>query len=172
MTPEHKAKLKEVREKVKAEKDAKFVSKDDFTNFQTKIIDVLQNLSDKIEAQKLPERKVMMATEPEKIGKVYAQHPSALPVVHNLDQISPEYQTIFEKYFDMTDGFKADLKGVNFRIEVPLNLSNAIDAYKDYYKKDIRHKVLDGNDIEGSMEKYCKQVCQNLHYSRRMMLKL
>ena len=161
--------------KIKVEKpivdENKLVSKDDFTNFQSKIVDVLQNLSDKIEAQKPPERKVLMATEPEKTGKVYAQRPSNEPIIHNLDSISPEYQAIFEKYFDVNDGFKAMLKGINFQIEVPLTLSNAIEAYKDFYKKDIRHKVLDGNDIEGSMEKYCKQVCQNLHYNRRILLK-
>src|SRR3990167_3984879 len=162
--------------KTKTEKpivdESKFVSKDDFTNFQSKIVDVLQTLSDKIESQKPPERQVMMATEPEKIGKVYAQRPSNEPIIHNLDSISTEYQAIFEKYFDMNDGFKAMLKGVNFQIEVPLTLSNAIEAYKDFYKKDIRHKVLDGNDIEGSMERYCKIVCQNLRYNRKFLLKL
>jgi len=152
--------------------ESKFVSKDDFTNFQSKIVDVLQNLSDKIEAQKAPERNVLMASKPEEQKKIFAQRPSNEPVVHNLDSISPEYQAIFEKYFDVNDGFKAMLKGVNFQIEVPLTLSNAIEAYKDFYKKDIRHKVLDGNDIEGSMERYCKQVCQNLHYNRRVMLRL
>ena len=151
--------------------ESKFVSKDDFQNFQSKIVDVLQTLSDKVEAQKVPERNVLMAGKPEEQKKVFAQRPSNEPIIHNLDSISPDYQAIFDKYFDVNDGFKAMLKGVNFQIEVPLTLSNAIEAYKDFYKKDIRHKVLDGNDIEGSMERYCKIVCQNLHYSKKFVLK-
>ena len=160
--------------KTKVEKpiidESKFVSKDDFQNFQSKIVDVLQTLSDKVEAQKAPERNVMMAGKPEEQKKVFAQRPSNEPVVHNLDSISPEYQAIFEKYFDMNDGFKADLRGVVFRIDVPYDLST--DPQKEQKKILIHCKVLDGNDIEGSMERYCKMVCQNLHYNRRVMLRL
>lgn len=135
-----------------------------------KIVGVLEGLANKPSA---PERNVIMATEPEKVNAGSVSHTnSAEPVVHNLDAISPSYQEIFDKYFDMTDGFKAMLKGVNFKIEVPLHLSNAQQAHKDFYKNDIRHKVLDGHDIEGTMERYCKLVAHNLNYSRNIRLKI
>mgnify|MGYP001570233748 CR=1 FL=1 len=168
--------------KIKLEnKDAEkvVVLEKSLTDFKTstedklgKIVGVLETLSQQIAEQKPKERNVMMATAPEKVGKVYASHPSAEPFKHNLDILSPDYQAIFEKYFDMTDGFIGNLRGVEFKIEVPINLSNAIDAYKDYYKKDIRCKILDGNDIEGSMEAYCKLVCQNLKYNRKIALRI
>lgn len=163
--------MKKPKDKVEEPKQD-FVTKNDFTDFKSSILDVLQGLSDKIESQKAPERNVMMATAPEKTAKVFEQRPSAEPVEHNLDAISPDYQAIFEKYFDPADGFKGMLRGVSFKIEVPMNLSNAIEAYKDFYKKDVRHKVLDGQDIEGSMEAYCKLVTQNLRYNRKIMLRI
>lgn len=171
MTDEHKAKLKEAREKAKAEREAKFVSKADFDGFKTSVVGILENISNKLNST--PERTVMMATEPEKVNAGAVSHTnSAEPVVHNLDAVSPAYQAIFDKYFDMVDGFKAMLKGVNFKIEVPLHLSNAQQAHKDYYKNDIRHKVLDGHDIEGTMERYCKLVAHNLNYQKNIKLKI
>jgi len=145
-----------------------YVSKEDFEGFKTSVVGILENISNKLNAE--PERKVMMATESKKddAGSV-GSAPSNEPVVHNL---IPEYQMIFEKYFDMDDGFKGMLKGVNFKIEVPLKLSNAQDAHKTFYKSDIRHKVLDGHDVEGSMEKYCKLVASNLNYRRNVKLKI
>lgn len=145
-----------------------FVSKSDFNSFKDSVVGILENISNKLNSE--PERKVMMATENKKddAGSV-GSAPSNEPVVHNL---IPEYQMIFDKYFDMEDGFKAMLKGVNFKIEVPLKLSNAQEAYKVYYKNDIRHKVLDGHDVEGSMEKYCKLVANNLNYKKNIKLKI
>ena len=179
MTEAHKQKLKEAREKAKAEKDAKVVLLEQSLNeFKTstddkfnKIIGVLETMANK---PTTPERNVMMATEGEKpvtAGSVSHTN-SAEPVVHNLHAVSPAYQEIFEKYFDMADGFKAMLKGVNFKIEVPLHMSNAQQAHKDFYKIDIRHKVLDGHDIEGTMERYCKLVAHNLNYNRQIKLKI
>ncbi len=174
MTDEHKKKLKEAREKAKLEKEAKFVSKGDFDSFKTSIVGILENISNQISANAPAERRVLMATEPEKpvdIGSLSHEN-SAEPVVHNLDKLSPRYQAIFERYFDPEDGFTAMLKGISFKIGVPLKLSNAQDAHKTYYKNDIRHKVLDGHDIEGTMERYCKVVAHNLNYKRNIRLKL
>jgi len=145
-----------------------YTTKEDFDSFKTSVVGILENISNKLNAE--PERKVMMATESKKedAGSV-GSAPSNEPVVHNL---IPEYQMIFEKYFDMDDGFKGMLKGVSFKIEVPLKLSNAQDAHKTFYKSDIRHRVLDGYDVEGTMEKYCKLVAQNLNYRRNVKLKI
>lgn len=172
MTEEHKKKLQEGREKKQAEKDSKFVSSDDFNNFKNSVVGILENISNKLNTAEPAERKVLMANEPEKQKKVAQQTPSNEPVVHNLEAISPEYEEIFQKYFDPRDGFTAMLKGINFKIEVPKNFSNAQEAFWSLYKHDIRHKVLDGQDIAASMEKYCKLVATNLNYKRNVMLKI
>jgi hypothetical protein len=166
MTEEQKLKLKEAREKAKTEKESKFVSADDFNSFKISVVGILENISNKLNSE--PERKVMMTTSGEAPKKINYDIPDG-KVEHDL---IPEYQMIFEKYFDMDDGFKATLKGTQFKMEVPLKLSNAQEAHKTFYKSDIRFKVLDGHDIEGSLEKYCKLVAQNLNYKRNIKLKI
>ena len=143
-----------------------YTTKEDFESFKTSVVGILENISNKLNAE--PERKVMMATSGQEVKKINYDIPEG-HVEHNL---IPEYQMIFDKYFDMDDGFKAIVKGTQFKIEVPLSLSNAQDAHKTFYKSDIRFKVLDGHDIEGSMEKYCKLVASNLNYKRNVKLKI
>ena len=172
MTPEHKEKLRVAREKAKEEKESKFVSSNDFNAFKDSVVGILENISNKLNNSAEPERKVMMANEPEAPKKVMLQTPSNEEVVHNLDAVSPEYTAIFDKYFDTEDGFKAMLKGINFKIEVPKKFSNAQEAYWSLYKHDIRHKVLDGQDLASSMEKYCQLVANNLNYKRNVRLKI
>jgi len=177
MTPELKEKMRIGREKAKearmAEKDtSKFVSIDDFNNFKTSVVGILENISNKLNVPNEEERRVMKATVPEKVTVEKEISPSNEDVTHNLDAVSQEFQTIFEKYFDMEDGFKGMLKGVSFKIEVPLKLSNAQEAHLKFYKKDVRHKILDGHDLENSLESYCKLVAQNLHYKRNVRLKI
>lgn len=179
MTEEHKLKLKEAREKAHAEKikskgetESKFVSSDDFNAFKNSVVGILENISNKLNVSEPAERKVMMASEPEKPKRIFGQAPSNEEVIHNLESVSPEYEEIFEKYFDKRDGFVGMLKGINFKIEVPKNFSNAQEAFWSLYKHDIRHRVLDGQDIAASMEKYCKLVATNLNYKRNVMLKI
>ena len=175
MTEEQKLAMKQGREEAKNKVANLEHSLNDFKSTTedklTKIVGVLETL---VNQNKEPERKVMMATETSQTtsqGDV-SNVPSNEEVIHNLNLISQEYQNRFEKYFDPIDGFKGMLKGVNFKIEVPLKLSNAQDAHKTFYKHDIRHKVLDSHDIEGSLEKYCKLVASNLNYNRKIMLKI
>lgn len=77
------------------------------------------------------------------------------------------YQNILEEYFDPADGFEGRLEGLNFTIIVPLALSNASPAWKSYYKVDTRMKVLNANDINGSMRKWCDLVSKNLNYKKK-----
>jgi hypothetical protein len=172
MTPEQKQAMKEGREKAKVAKEANFVSKNDFNDFKSSVVGILENISNKLNDQATPERKVMMANPKEDKKVIGNNSPSNEEVVHNLGAVGQEYEDIFNKYFDQEDGFKGMLKGVNFKISVPLTLSNAQEAHIKYYKTDIRHKVLDGHDLEGSMEKYCRLVCQNLNYKRNVKLKI
>lgn len=77
------------------------------------------------------------------------------------------YQNILEEYFDPADGFEGRLEGLNFTIIVPMSFSNASSAWKSYYKVDTRLKVLNANDINGSMRKWCELVARNLGYKKK-----
>ena len=87
--------------------------------------------------------------------------------------LSEEQNKIFIKYFDPEDGFTATIDGEGiFKIIVPLSLSNATQAHKDFYKFDYRTKKVDQNNVLGSIEAYCKLVAQNLQYNRQIRIKL
>ena len=89
-------------------------------------------------------------------------------------ELTDQQNEIFEKYFDARDGFKSKYSPDEslFVIYVPLELSNASDAYKSYYKSDRRAIKVDQNNQLGSIEEYCKLVCQNLRYDRKISIKL
>jgi hypothetical protein len=55
---------------------------------------------------------------------------------------------------------------------VPLSLSNACDAYKQYYKQDLRVKKVDQNNPLGSIDAYCSLVAQNLKYDKKIKIKI
>ena len=81
---------------------------------------------------------------------------------------------IFNKYFDESDGFKATFSPdkTEFTVEVPLDLSNTTQAYKELYKKDLRTKKVDQNDTLGSIDNWCKRICGNLKYNKQFKLKI
>jgi hypothetical protein len=96
--------------------------------------------------------------------------------------LPPVYQAIFEKYFDPEDGFEARFEmpaknakghtsGFMFSIIVPMKFSNALDAYRDFYKVDIRSKALRGDDVAKTIEEWCKLVARNLKYDRNKVAK-
>ncbi len=89
-------------------------------------------------------------------------------------RLTSEQQTIFEKYFDPADGFTASYNILEsiFTISVPLSLSNADNAYKQYYKKDLRSKKVDQNNPLGSIDAYCALVAQNLKYDKKIKIKI
>jgi len=88
--------------------------------------------------------------------------------------LTPEQQAVFEKYFDIQDGFTAlyNIDRGGLKIIVPLTLSDMPEASKQFYKQDVRFKILDRNNILGSMESYCKLVCQQLKYNRQIRIKI
>ncbi|MFA6077367.1 MAG: hypothetical protein WC735_04830 [Candidatus Paceibacterota bacterium] len=182
MTPEQKEKMRIGRENAKnkklegsnSETSNDFVSKNDFDSFKNSVVGILETISNKLNNTESsePARKVLMATTGPENVNVPSVEISNEEVVHNLGYVSQEYDNIFDKYFDKADGFKAMLKGVNLKIEVPAKLSNAQEAHLKFYRHDIRHKVLDGHDVAGSLEKYCKLVAQNLNYKRNVRLKI
>jgi len=89
-------------------------------------------------------------------------------------QLKPEYKAVFDKYFDETDGFIGSYDELNsmFTVEVPLTLSNMVDASQKFYGKDLRSKRVDQNDILGSIDNWCEKVAKNLKYNRKINLKI
>jgi len=96
----------------------------------------------------------------------------------------PQYQKVFEKYFDPEDGFTARLVfpevdektgveagGINFTIFVPLKFSNTDDGYRKMYKQDLRTRALQPHNIAKGIEDYCKAVANNLKYNRHIKTK-
>ena len=143
----------------KPEVKIEFVTKREFEASQKTILDAISALAPKKE-----EKKVVATVEDN----------SLMP---------KQYQTIFEKHFDPDDGFTGRLTfpeidengkesgGLTFSIFVPDKFSNATDAWKQFYKKDIRVKALSSTDLAGGIAKYCELVAKNLNYNRDLMRK-
>ena len=97
--------------------------------------------------------------------------------------LPPQYQKIFEKYFDPKDGFEARLNfpeiddqgresgGITFTIVVPVKFSNAGDAYLKHYKVDIRTRALRPDNVGKGIVDWCIRVAKNLHYNRHIKTK-
>lgn len=138
------------------------VSKSEFEAFQKSILGALEKLG---ESKEKVEVKKEVAT------------------VEDNGVLPKQYQNLFEKYFDPADGFTGRLTfpeidedgkesgGLTFSIFVPDKFSNATDAWKTYYKTDIRVKALSSTDLAGGISKYCELVAKNLNYNRNLMRK-
>lgn len=128
---------------------------------QTKILDILEKMGSS-------SKKVVGESDSASFENSSGLIDSHLPV---------QYKVIFEKYFDPDDGFEAKLVfpesggAIMFSISVPLKISNATQAHKDFYKKDTRDKALSPSDIAGGIEKWCKLVAKNLNYNRNLKRK-
>jgi hypothetical protein len=164
MTDEQKAKMAAGREAAKLAKQEPNKDLEDFKTEQretnNKILSVLETLVNKdkvigqtMEADLLEETKV--------------------PVESELQPLTGKQLIIFQKYFDEKDGFKAwyNVNQSIFTIEVPMKLSNMIDANRIMYKQDLRSKKVDQNNILGSIDRWCRAVALNLGYNRKISLK-
>lgn len=140
------------------------VSKTEFKAFQETILNALKNLVPSKEEKEAQKKRVIATVEDNAV-------------------MPKQYQTIFEKHFDPEDGFTGRLTfpeidengkesgGLTFSIFVPEKFSNATDAWKQYYKNDIRMKALSASDLAGGISKYCELVAKNLNYSKNLMRK-
>jgi hypothetical protein len=164
MTEEQKAKMAAGREAAKLAKQEPNKDLEEFKAEQretnNKILSVLETLVNKdkvigqtLEADLLEETKV-----PEEV---------------ELQPLAGKQLVIFQKYFDEKDGFKAwyNVNQSIFTIEVPMKLSNMIDANRIMYKQDLRSKKVDQNNILGSIDRWCRAVALNLSYNRKISLK-
>jgi hypothetical protein len=100
------------------------------------------------------------------------------------DELLPrQYKQIFERYFDLADGFTARLTfpevdeknketgGITFTIFVPEKFSNAGPAYLKMYKVDLRSRALQPSNIAAGIDEWCKAVAKNLHYNKNIKTK-
>lgn len=148
------------------------VSKDEFDNFkqtQGRVNDKILNLLENLAADKGQAVEANKAVQEE--------------VVDDNGAMPLQYQRIFEKYFDVEDGFSGRLNfpevdekgnemgGIMFTIVVPRKFSNATSAYLDYYKADLRSKPLQPGAVAKGIEEWCKKVANNLKYNKLIKTK-
>ena len=169
---------------VKHEEDAgAFVSKDEFTKFQGETATALNTILGILEKKAEPE--AVFREKP--VGSVAAAVSDAQAMVEaagaDVGYMPPQYTRIFEKYFDPADGFEARLVfpdideqgresgGIMFTILVPMKFSNAQEAYKTFYKSDIRSRALRPDGISKGIDDWCRRVARNLGYDKRIKLK-
>lgn len=130
-------------------------------DFKGEVNDALSKIVSMLEAKPVDNPEVVEEIkEAEPIGK--------------MGVLAPQYEAIFAKYFDRNDGFSAEMDYLTrnaFAIFVPEKFSNATPAYLDFYKRDIRSKMLKGDDVASGMEAWCKLVARNLHYSKNVVTK-
>jgi hypothetical protein len=130
--------------------------KKDLDEFKTEVLGLIKKL--------LPEDGGAQKQEEPK-NQESEKKPTALP---------SNYQTIFEEYFDIKDGFEAEISyddNISFTIIVPMKFSNASEAWKTYYKVDKRMKVLKQGNIEGGIKDWCVLVAKNLRYNKDLQTK-
>lgn len=178
--------------KKKAAPKAQYVGKEEFDKFQeentlvqNKILDMLENISKPIE---IVEGRPVTATDI--VPGAVVNKPGAKNVSEKAADafmsgiLPPQYQKVFDKYFDTDDGFEARLMfpevddetgnetgGITFTIIVPKKFSNAPDGYQKMYKHDLRTRALLPHNISKGIEDWCKIVAQNLKYNKMLKTK-
>ncbi len=97
--------------------------------------------------------------------------------------LPPQYQRMFEKFFDPADGFEGRLNfpeidekgretgGLTFTIIVPDKFSNMNDGYKKMYKHDLRTKALMPHNMAQGIQTWCEMVAKNLRYNKNLQTK-
>lgn len=151
----------------------------EFRDFQKNTNDTLNsilNLLEKREGDTSGSVNVPQTTTPEPTKEMVAQaDPNG--------QLQPQYQRLFEKYFDPADGFTARMSfpdvdekgnetgGITFTIFVPLKFSNTDDGYRKMYKQDLRTRALLPHNIAKGIDEWCKVVARNLRYNRNIKTK-
>jgi hypothetical protein len=125
-----------------------------------KILGILENLVNKEENKKPIDNKDLLETP-------------KVPLGEEIQALTPKQQELFERYFDPAEGFKSwyNVNENLFTIEVPIAFTNMSEAAKVLYKQDLRTKKVDQNNVLASIDQWCKLVCQNLRYNRKIKLK-
>ena len=158
-----------------------FVTRDELFSFQ-------KNILDAIELKMSPTtNEATFREKPKAEGVVATAISDAQALVEaagaDVGYMPPQYTRIFEKYFDPADGFEARLVfpdideqgresgGIMFTINVPMKFSNAQEAYKTFYKVDIRSRALRPDGISKGIDDWCRRVARNLGYNKMLKTK-
>src|SRR3990167_8302433 len=134
-----------MKKKEKAPK-SEYVTKSDLQEFAKSLVEALQKKD-----QKEP------VTADKKIEAV-ADKPDAEP-------IPAKYRAIVDELLGSEFGVNIsypDSGGFLFKIIVPMELSNASTAHKEFYKCDIRTKSIPHSEGLGGVRKYVEKVANNL----------
>jgi hypothetical protein len=97
--------------------------------------------------------------------------------------LPPQYQKVFEKHFDINDGFTgrlnfpemdetgAEMGGITFTIVVPQKFTNMSDAHQKFYKIDLRTVALRPENIVRGIDSWCSKVAKNIKYNKLLRTK-
>ena len=88
--------------------------------------------------------------------------------------LSPATKTLFNKYFDEADGFRAQENHPErnrVTIYVPKDISNASEAHFAFYADDERSSKIITENYELEVEKFFKAVAKQLRYDRNAQRK-
>lgn len=167
---------------VKHEEDAgTFVDKGEFNKFREDTNSALTTIIGMLE--KKDEKQVKEPAQGE-VAKAVSDAQILVEAARgDTGYMPPQYQRIFEKYFDPTDGFEARLifpeideegresGGIMFSIVVPDKFTNVTPAHKTFYKVDVRSRVLRPDGISRGIDDWCKRVARNLGYNKLLRTK-
>ena len=158
------------------------VSKTEFETFKSDIMSSLDVILNKIEEKDDAVVEVVVAKQATTASSYTTDDEE---YIHTSDDLPPQYQRIFEKYFDPKDGFEGKLElpkqdkhgntanGLMFTIVVPRKFSTSSDSYLDMHKVDLHSKSLSAGSMPSDIEDWCKLVAQHLKskYNRNMQSK-
>lgn len=162
-----------------------FVTKDELNAFGNNLIDKVGEIVKGATTE--PERPVVSAggkadDKPVASAMEEAQGLVELAKPENANGfLPPQFQRIFERYFDPEDGFEASMTmpdldpktgsetgGMTFNIFVPEKFSNMSPAHKTFYKVDNRTRVLMPSAIAKGIDDWCKRVALNIKYNKKV----
>lgn len=176
---------KKLEVKSEGENTSQFVTKDELFQFQNSILDAIERKM----SPASPGATMTDTTRDRAVGVVgqAVSDAQALVEAASADRsngyMPPQYQRIFDKYFDGADGFECRLVfpevdesgresgGIMFTIIVPMKFSNAHEAYKTFYKNDIRSRALKPDGISKGIDDWCRRVAKNLGYNKMIKTK-
>lgn len=160
------------------------VSREEFVNLQKETREGLDKIIDMLSTNKVVSLPIRHEQGSGPVGSAVEDAKALVEAAsHDRGYLPAQYQRIFEKYFDPTDGFEARLNfpeidergretgGITFTVVVPEKFSNTQEAYKKFYKNDLRTRALRPDGIAKGIDDWCRLVSRNLKYNRNAAMK-
>ena len=171
------------KNKARTPKVSKYLTVEQFNESIGKILDLIEKKTEtEAEFRATPSTSTAQTELPKLTPKAQAENSTAADAMAN-GFLPPQYQKVFEKYFDEDDGFTARITfpdvddkgnetgGITFTIFVPEKFTNTSDAYRKMYKQDLRTRALQPHNIVKGIEEWCKLVARNLRYNKQLKTK-